>query len=95
VIVSFQTVGTLLVFGMLIAPAGSGALIARRIGSMVIWAIIFGVVSVYAGLLISFHMNLAASASITLVAVVVFFIVFIIQNIRNRRTVKNAEHEHA
>ena len=32
VIVSFQTVGTLLVFGMLLAPAGAGALLARRIG---------------------------------------------------------------
>ena len=94
VIVSFQTVGTLLVFGMLIAPAGSGALIARRIGSMVTWAIIFGVVSVYAGLLISFHINLAASASITLVAVIIFFIVFIIQNMRNRRTARAAGHEH-
>ena len=94
VIVSFQTVGTLLVFGMLIAPAGSGALIARRIGSMVTWAIIFGVVSVYAGLLISFHMNLAASASITLVAVIIFFIVFIIQNLRNRRTPMVSGHEH-
>ena len=34
VIVSFQTVGTLLVFGMLLAPAGAGALLARRIGAM-------------------------------------------------------------
>ena len=30
VVVSFQTVGTLLVFGMLLAPAGVGALVSRR-----------------------------------------------------------------
>ncbi|MDD5702400.1 MAG: metal ABC transporter permease, partial [Dehalococcoidales bacterium] len=40
IIVSFQTVGTLLVFGLLIAPAGAGALLARRIATMVVWAII-------------------------------------------------------
>ena len=32
VIVSFQSVGTLLVFGMLLAPAGQGALLATGSG---------------------------------------------------------------
>jgi ABC-type Mn2+/Zn2+ transport system permease subunit len=85
VIVSFQTVGTLLVFGLLIAPAGAGALLARRIEAMMAWAIVFGALSMYFGLLISYHFNLAAGASIILVTVVIFFIVFVIQNIRNRR----------
>jgi ABC-type Mn2+/Zn2+ transport system permease subunit len=85
VIVSFQTVGTLLVFGLLIAPAGAGALIARQIKTMMFWAVIFGVLSMYSGLLISYYFNLAAGASIILVAVAIFFIVFIIQNIRTRQ----------
>jgi ABC-type Mn2+/Zn2+ transport system permease subunit len=89
VIVSFQTVGTLLVFGLLIAPAGAGALLARRVESMMFWAIGFGVISMYAGLLISYHLNLAAGASIILVAVLIFFIVFTIQNFRMRRTVRH------
>ena len=85
VIVSFQTVGTLLVFGMLIAPAGAGALIARQIKTMMFWAVIFGALSMYIGLLISYYFNLAAGASIILVTVVIFFIVFIIQNFRTRQ----------
>lgn len=85
VIVSFQTVGTLLVFGLLIAPAGAGALIARQIKTMMWSAVIFGALSMYCGLLISYYFNLAAGASIILVAVVIFFIVFIIQNIRTRQ----------
>ena len=85
VIVSFQTVGTLLVFGLLIAPAGAGALLAKRIGAMMAWAVLFGSISMYFGLLISYHFNLAAGASIILVAIVIFFIVFILQNIRSRR----------
>ena len=85
IIVSFQTVGTLLVFGLLIAPAGSGALLARRVEAMMAWATLFGILSMYFGLLISYYFNLAAGASIILVAVSIFFIVFIIQNLRQRR----------
>ncbi len=94
IIVSFQTVGTLLVFGLLIAPAGAGALLARRIATMVVWAIIFGILSVYFGLLLSYHFNLAAGASIILLAVVIFFIVFIIQNLRTRRIARTKEPVH-
>lgn len=85
IIVSFQTVGTLLVFGMLLAPAGASALIARRIGSMMIWATVFGSVSVYVGLLLSYHFNLAAGSTIVLVAVVIFFCIFFMQSFRTQR----------
>ena len=94
VIVSFQTVGTLLVFGLLIAPAGAGALLARRIEVMIAWAVLFGALSMYFGLLISYHFNLAAGASIILVAIVIFFIVFILQNFRNRRAAPAREGTH-
>jgi ABC-type Mn2+/Zn2+ transport system permease subunit len=94
VISSFQTVGTLLVFGLLIAPAGAGALLARQIKAMIIWAIIFGIISMYLGLLISYHFNLAAGASIIIVTVAIFFVVFILQNIRNRAVVSRQEEAH-
>jgi ABC-type Mn2+/Zn2+ transport system permease subunit len=80
VITSFQTVGTLLVFGMLLAPAGAGALIARRVQTMMVWAAVFGSISVYLGLLASYHFNLAAGASIVLVATLIFFIVFLLRS---------------
>ncbi len=86
VIVSFQTVGTLLVFGMLLAPAGAGALIARRIEAMMAWAVLFGSASVYLGLLASYHFNLAAGSAIVLVATVIFFIVLAIQNSKLERS---------
>ena len=85
IIVSFQTVGTLLVFGMLLAPAGAGALVARRIGSMMAWAAVFGLYSVYAGLLASYHFDLAAGSAIVLTATVIFFAVLIVTSERNRR----------
>jgi ABC-type Mn2+/Zn2+ transport system permease subunit len=95
IIVSFQTVGTLLVFGLLLAPAGAGALLARRIGAMMAWATLFGAVSVYGGLLLSYYFDLATGASIILVTTVIFFAVFIIQNARSSRlnTFAGAQHE--
>ena len=76
VIVSFQTVGTLLVFGMLLAPAGVGALVSRRVGVMMVIAGAAGVLSTYLGLLASYHWNVAAGASVVLCAVAIFFVVF-------------------
>jgi ABC-type Mn2+/Zn2+ transport system permease subunit len=82
VIVSFQTVGTLLVFGMLLAPAGAGALLARRVGAMMGWAVIIGSVSVYTGLLASYYFNLAAGSGIVLVATLLFFVVLVVRNLQ-------------
>ncbi len=84
VIVSFQTVGTLLVFGMLIAPPATAALVARRVGAMMAGAAVLGAVSVACGLLLSYHYDLAAGASIVLVEVVVFFLVLALQGLRAR-----------
>ena len=82
VIASFQTVGTLLVFGMLVAPASAGALLARRISTMMIWAALIGAASVYLGLLASYHFNTAAGATVVLTATLCFFLVFIVQSVR-------------
>ena len=75
VVVSFQAVGSLLVFGMLLAPAGTAALLTRRIGSMMAVAAAFGVLSTYVGLSLSYHFDLAAGASVVLSSVVLFFVV--------------------
>ncbi len=79
---SFQTVGTLLVFGLLVGPAATAALIARRVPTIMILASVIGVVSVAAGLLISYHANTAGSATMALVPIVLFFIVLTIRNLR-------------
>ena len=72
IVASFQTVGTLLVLGMLIAPSATGALLSRRLSTMIIIAAVSGSIATYAGLLISYHADLAAGASIVLSAVVLF-----------------------
>jgi ABC-type Mn2+/Zn2+ transport system permease subunit len=85
VVVAFQTVGTLLVFGMLLAPAATGALLAHRISLMMVIGVAVGSLSTYLGLLASYWFDIAASATIVLVAVGIFFIVLALTNLRAPR----------
>jgi ABC-type Mn2+/Zn2+ transport system permease subunit len=84
VVTSFKTVGTLLVFGLLVAPPAAAALVARRLPIMMIVAGVFGVVSVVVGLLVSFHGDTAASATIAAVSVALFFVVLAGRNLVTR-----------
>jgi ABC-type Mn2+/Zn2+ transport system permease subunit len=43
----------------------------------------------YFGLLLSYHLNLAAGAAIVLVTVAIFFIIFVLQNIRTRHLLRS------
>ena len=53
---SFQTVGTLLVFGLLVGPPATAALIVRRVPAMMILGAVIGVASVFVGLLVSYQL---------------------------------------
>jgi ABC-type Mn2+/Zn2+ transport system permease subunit len=95
VVASFQTVGTLLVLGMLIAPAATGALFARRISSMMTIAAIVGTLSTYIGLLLSYHFDIAAGATIVFTAVMFFALAAIVTEVRKALSKPtDGEHEH-
>jgi ABC-type Mn2+/Zn2+ transport system permease subunit len=85
VVVSFQSVGTLLVLGMLLAPSGAAALVTSRIPTAMALAAGIGAVSVVAGLLLSYHFDLAAGAAIVLVAVAAFFAIFAVRDLLGLR----------
>ena len=95
VVASFQTVGTLLVLGMLIAPAATGALFARRISSMMTIAAIVGTLSTYIGLLLSYHFDIAAGATIVFTAVMFFVLAAVFTEVRKALSKPtDGEHEH-
>jgi ABC-type Mn2+/Zn2+ transport system permease subunit len=71
---------------MLLAPSGAAALVARRVGVMMLWATLFGALSVYLGLLASYHFRLAAGSAIVLTAVAIFFAMFVLQHMRTQLT---------
>ena len=69
VVASYQAVGSLLVVGLLLAPAVAAAQWTSRIPSRMLLAGALGVVAVTAGLLLSWHAGTAAGASIALAAI--------------------------
>lgn len=84
---SFQTVGTLLVFGLLVGPPATAALLVRRVPVMMAVAALIGVLSVAVGLVISFHLGTAGSATMAIVPIALFFLVLTARSVmRSRRT---------
>lgn len=75
VVSSFRTVGALLVFGLLVGPPATAMLVVRRVPAVMVLAVLLGSAEVLAGLLISYHADTAAGATIALLSVLVFFVV--------------------
>lgn len=88
IVASFQTVGTLLVFGMLLAPSATAALVVRRVGHMMLLAAILGALATYIGLLLSYHADLAAGASIVVTAVAMFMVTLVALELRRTLSVR-------
>ncbi|WP_330231761.1 zinc ABC transporter permease AztB [Nocardia sp. NBC_00508] len=74
IVASFHIVGTLLVFGLLIAPPAAAVYWAHRIPSIMFTAAVFGALATVAGLVISWHAGTAAGATIAATAVALFFL---------------------
>ncbi|WP_022902759.1 MULTISPECIES: zinc ABC transporter permease AztB [unclassified Curtobacterium] len=69
VVASYRAVGTLLVVGLLLAPAAAARAWSRSIGSTMLLGAGIGAAAVLAGLLVSWHLGTAAGASIAVVSV--------------------------
>jgi len=84
IVASFRTVGTLLVFGLLIAPPATAALLVRRVPAMMATACFIGVSSIFIGLLITYHFDTAAGATMAGTAVAIFFVVLAVRELALR-----------
>jgi ABC-type Mn2+/Zn2+ transport system permease subunit len=87
VVGSFRTVGTLLVFGLLVGPPATAALLVRRVPTMMLTAVGLGVLAVVLGLIISYHAGTAGSATMAAVSIAGFFLVLAIRAVFGRGTV--------
>ncbi len=75
IIIGIQAAGIVLVMAMLITPAATGYLLAKRfVGVMVIGALV-GAISAVVGLYVSFHVDLPSGPAMALVATLAFAVV--------------------
>ncbi|MDH3498763.1 MAG: metal ABC transporter permease [Acidimicrobiia bacterium] len=84
IIGSAQTIGTLLVFGLIVGPPATAALLVRRVPLIMLTGALIGIVSVAVGLIISFHANTSGSATMAVVPIVVFFVALSVSSRRGR-----------
>jgi ABC-type Mn2+/Zn2+ transport system permease subunit len=94
IVASFDAIGTLLVFGLLIGPPATAGLLVRRVPLMMLVAVALGASSVVLGLAVSFHEGTAGGATIAGIAVAQFFVVLVGQElvrlVGRRRRFENA-----
>lgn len=81
IVTAFRTVGTLLVFALIVAPPATASLVVRRVPTMMVTAAVLGVAAVVAGLLISWHADTAAGATIAGFSVALFFVVLVVRDL--------------
>lgn len=86
VVASFHVVGTLLVFGLLIAPPAAAALWAGRVTQVMAAAAATGATSTVVGLVLSWHLGTAAGATVALVCVAAFAVSAVAATVRGRMT---------
>jgi ABC-type Mn2+/Zn2+ transport system permease subunit len=88
IVASFQAIGTLLVFGLLIGPPATAGLLVRRVPLVMLTAVALGVVAVVVGLTVSYHQGTAGGATVAGLAVAEFFVVLAAQEVARavRRT---------
>lgn len=90
IVSAFEAVGSLLVFAFLVAPPATGTLLVRRVPLIMVVAVALGTVAVVVGLLVSYHHDTAAGATMSLVSVIGFFAALTATSVRralgHRRT---------
>ncbi len=75
IVASFRAVGSLLVFSLLVAPPATASLVLRRVPAIMAGGALVGVAAVTAGMVLSYHLDTAGSATMAGLAVAAFFVV--------------------
>ena len=71
-VASLKAVGIVLVIALLVTPAATATLLARRLPGIITFSIVVGLISTIAGLYLSFHADLPTGPSIVVVATALF-----------------------
>ena len=90
IVSSFSTVGNLLVFAFLVAPPATATLFASRVPFVMAGAAGVGMAAGVVGLLVSYHSDTAAGATMAMCAVIAFFIALVARWLRTQMASRRA-----
>ena len=76
IVVSLRAVGIVLVAALLVTPAATAALFARRFVHMLVYSVVIGVACAVGGLYASYYLQAASGATIVLATTITFGITF-------------------
>jgi manganese/iron transport system permease protein len=77
IVVSLQTVGNILILALIVTPPATARLLTDRLGRMMALSALIAVVSGVTGLMISYHADTAAGATIVLTATAIFLVALV------------------
>ncbi len=82
IVASLQTVGIILVLSMLLIPAAASKQITDNFVSSIYISIIFGIISSFSGLYLSYFYNLPSGPTMSLVATGIFIVCFFVSKLK-------------
>ncbi len=89
VVISLKSVGTILVFGLLVTPAASAYQLTHNIRIMALLSLLFGVGSSILGLFASYYLDVPSGATIVIFLGIIFFVSMMVSPKRKRlKTIK-------
>ncbi len=86
IVIGIQAAGIVLVMAMLITPAATGYMLARRFVGVMVYGALVGATSAIAGLYLSFHADLPSGPAMALVATAMFAVSAVVKKGRLGRS---------
>lgn len=83
--VSLQTVGGLLIYSLLLNPSASAYQLTYKFRNMILLSILFGIISCWGGIWISYKFDLPTGACIILLSSIIFIVCSIISPKRDKK----------
>ncbi len=81
-VLASQTVGVVLVLAMLVTPAASASLLAKKLSRIIILSASMAVLAILCGFYLSYYLDLASGATIVLVLTLFFMISVLLSKLR-------------
>lgn len=85
VVVMIRAVGIILVLALLTAPAATAGLLVKSFRLRMVLAIVLGAVFCFAGLWLSYSLNISSGASIVILSGICYFAVYAVKSLYARR----------